>query len=236
MIEFAATSDIGKVRKKNEDSFFVDPEHEIWIVADGVGGNRNGEIASQLTAQTIDRRVRQGASIQEAIMDAHKTILKAGEYNPDFQGMATTVVVCKIHQNAWEVSWVGDSRAYQWNGEYLQRLTRDHNYAQQLLDEDAISPEDANNHPMRHVLMHALGSGEIELLRIETVSGSLNDGDQLLLCTDGLCGLVPDSTLEDVLAQKLSLEKSLDDMIQLALDAGGTDNITAILMRYNKDE
>jgi protein phosphatase len=115
-------------------------------------------------------------------------------------------------------------------------LTRDHNYAQQLLDEDAISPEDANNHPMRHVLMHALGSGEIELLRIETVSGSLNDGDQLLLCTDGLCGLVPDSTLEDVLAQKLSLEKSLDDMIQLALDAGGTDNITAILMRYNKDE
>ncbi|MCP5206886.1 MAG: serine/threonine-protein phosphatase [Hahellaceae bacterium] len=236
MIEFAATSDIGKVRKKNEDSFFVDPEHEIWIVADGVGGNRNGEIASQLTAQTIDRRVRQGASIQEAIMDAHKTILKAGEDNPDFQGMATTVVVCKIHQNAWEVSWVGDSRAYQWNGEYLQRLTRDHNYAQQLLDEDAISPEDANNHPMRHVLMHALGSGEIELLRIETVSGSLNDGDQLLLCTDGLCGLVPDSTLEDVLAQKLSLEKSLDDMIQLALDAGGTDNITAILMRYNKDE
>jgi protein phosphatase len=236
MIEFAATSDIGKVRKKNEDSFFVDPEHEIWIVADGVGGNRNGEIASQLTAQTIDRRVRQGASIQEAIMDAHKTILKAGEDNPDFQGMATTVVVCKIHQNAWEVSWVGDSRAYQWNGEYLQRLTRDHNYAQQLLDEDAISPEDANNHPMRHVLMHALGSGEIELLRIETVSGSLNDGDQLLLCTDGLCGLVPDSTLEDVLAQKLSLEKSLDDMIQLALDAGGTDNITAILMRYTKDE
>ena len=68
MIEFAATSDIGKVRKKNEDSFFVDPEHEIWIVADGVGGNRNGEIASQLTAQTIDRRVRQGASIQEAIL------------------------------------------------------------------------------------------------------------------------------------------------------------------------
>ncbi len=236
MIEFAATSDIGKVRKKNEDSFFVDPEHEIWIVADGVGGNRNGEIASQLTAQTIDRRVRQGASIQEAIMDAHKTILKAGEDNPDFQGMATTVVVCKIHQNAWEVSWVGDSRAYQWNGEYLQRLTRDHNYAQQLLDEEAISLEDANNHPMRHVLMHALGSGEIELLRIETVSGSLNDGDELLLCTDGLCGLVPDSTLEDVLAQKLSLEKSLDDMIQLALDAGGTDNITAILMRYTKDE
>lgn len=232
MINYAVASDIGKVRKKNEDSYFVDPDNEIWIVADGVGGNKNGEIASQLAAQTIDRRIRQGASVQEAIMEAHKVILKAGEDNPSFQGMATTVVVCKIHNSAWEISWVGDSRAYLWNGEYLQRLTTDHSYAQHLIDEEEITEDEADQHPMRHVLMHALGSGEIELLRIDTVSGSLAEGDQVLMCTDGLCGLVPDSTLEDVLEQKLSVKKSLDDMLQLALDAGGTDNITAILMSY----
>ncbi|WP_157678329.1 PP2C family protein-serine/threonine phosphatase [Oleiphilus messinensis] len=233
MIESAALSDIGKVRKANEDFFSENQEMGLWIVADGVGGNGHGDVASQVVVQTVERRVRQGRSVQEAIMDAHDTLHKVAEADPDYSGMATTVVVCRLQDNIYEISWVGDSRAYLWNGSVLYRLTKDHNYAQQMVEDNELQPEEAFRHPMRHLLMHAVGSGEPELLRIDTISGSLEANDTLLLCTDGLCGEVSDGEMKAVLqdADK-SIKEKCSILLNKALDAGGGDNITLTLLKF----
>ncbi len=233
MLNFVTETHVGQLRLKNEDHVLAAPQSSVFVLADGVGGNKNGEVASQIACESVVQCMAQGESLQQAILSAHVAIQDAAIAKPDYDGMATTIVACSIDRAIFQISWVGDSRAYIWNGSYLQQLTRDHSYVEHLIAEEEITRQEAATHPFRHVLMHALGSGEIELLRIDTVSGSLSEGDYLLLCSDGLTGEVNDEDIATIMESELSLEDKAHCLIETANNNGGRDNITVALMQYH---
>lgn len=233
MLNFTTETHVGQLRLKNEDSVMVSPEVSAFVLGDGVGGNRNGEIASRVACDSVIQQLAYGQSLQKAILFAHKKIQELAAAQPDLSGMATTLVACHIEGAIFQISWVGDSRAYLWNGSYLQQLTRDHSYVEHLIAEGEITRQEAESHPFRHILMYALGSGEDELLRIDTVSGSLSEGDYLLLCSDGLTGEVKEEDIATILESELSLEDKAHCLIETANNNGGRDNISVALIQYH---
>jgi protein phosphatase len=136
-----------------------------------------------------------------------------------------------VQRDRFEVAWVGDSRAYLWNGR-LQQLSQDHSYVQELIEQGAITAEQARSHPHRNVVTQALGVTDPDNLRVETISGELKPGMQLLLCSDGLTEEVDDSEIERTLSRSdLSAQECVDQLIVAALDGGGSDNVTVVLVR-----
>ena len=145
--------------------------------------------------------------------------------------MGTTMVALRINDNRFELGWVGDSRAYLWNGQ-LRQLSSDHSYVQELIDQGAITPEQARNHPHRNVVTQALGVTDPDSLKVETISGELRPGFQILLCSDGLTEEVDDQQIANLLAQtELSAQECVDHLVSTALDGGGSDNVTVVLLR-----
>ena len=146
--------------------------------------------------------------------------------------MGTTMVATYIDKNRFRVDWVGDSRAYHYHAAdgSLRQVTTDHSYVQELLDGGAISQEQAENHPQRHVITQALGETAPAAMRVAPVKGKLRSGDVLLLCSDGLNNELDDEAIGEILAQNNSLEKKADQLIESALDHGGSDNVTVALL------
>jgi len=136
---FAYGTDAGNTRERNEDNFCVLPEIGLWAVADGMGGYKGGQTASRITIEKLTDDARKGIPLSESISNIHHEIIKAAELNPENHGMGSTVVAMKTDGCHYEVAWVGDSRAYLWNGIMLRQLTRDHSYVQSLIDEGVIS-------------------------------------------------------------------------------------------------
>jgi serine/threonine protein phosphatase PrpC len=221
----------GHKRDHNEDIVLAAPELNLWLVADGMGGHDHGEIASALARDTLHQAIEEGSSLDQAIHTAN--IAVCAKAVGEFTGMGTTVVAISVDQNKYRVAWVGDSRAYQyWAADKdLRQLTRDHSYVQELLDAGAISVEQAENHPQRHVITQALGVTAPDDLRVDTVTGKLRLGDVLLLCSDGLNNEVDDKTIGQILGQDVSLEKKVDLLIEAALEHGGSDNVTVALVQ-----
>ncbi|PID44844.1 MAG: serine/threonine protein phosphatase [Proteobacteria bacterium] len=232
MLRFATETDKGHVRKINEDSLLAAPKLGLWVLADGVGGNQSGEIASKMACGYMLNEVARGTPLQQALFNSHKAIQVASENDRNLDGMATTIVACHIDQSVYQISWVGDSRGYIWNGSFLQQLTRDHSYIEQLVEEEKISRLEAATHPYRHVLLHALGSGDVDLLRVDTVSGSLSDGDVVLLCSDGLTEEVNDEDIARILESELDLRDKAHCLLETSKNNGGRDNISIILIQY----
>jgi serine/threonine protein phosphatase PrpC len=270
-VDLGALSDPGKVRPNNEDHFLVArfdrnmqtlltnlppghvPEHcgetaYSMLVADGVGGQAGGEIASrnavsffvdlvlrspywilriddalmQEVRQRMERRFQQ---VQEALTgQARET--------PALSGMGTTMTLACSSGTHLLLVHVGDSRAYLFRQDKLHRLTCDHTIAQSLADVGAIRPEEVATHPLRHVLTNVLG-GKGERVRVECRELKLVDGDLLLLCTDGLTDLVPDAAILEVLRRGKTAADTCRALVDLALDSGGKDNVTVILGRYH---
>lgn len=187
--EYAAGTHVGRVREHNEDYYYVDPVAGLWLIADGMGGHQSGEIASATVGEYIPRAIEQGISVEEAIIRSHSAIFDAVEKGQGSYGMGTTVVVLKMDGNAYEIAWVGDSRAYLWNGE-LRPLTRDHSLVQRLLDAGAINAQEAKDHPQRNRLTNVLGASEPILPQVDSIQGILEPGEYILLCSDGLSGEV----------------------------------------------
>jgi protein phosphatase len=146
--------------------------------------------------------------------------------------MGTTVVAVRVAPNhRFELAWVGDSRAYLWNGK-LQQVSSDHSYVQELIDQGQLTPEQARSHPYRNVVTKALGVTEPDKLNVETVAGELRPGMAILLCSDGLTEEVDDGMIAKAVAQKdISAQECVDHLIAAALDGGGSDNVTAVLLR-----
>ena len=145
--------------------------------------------------------------------------------------MGTTIAAVRLAADEFEVAWVGDSRVYLWNGE-LKQISQDHSYVRELIEQGAISPEQARTHPHRNVVTQALGVTDPQSLRVETVSGKLEPGNQVLLCSDGLTEEVDDQAIASVLARgELSAQECVDHLIVAALDGGGSDNVTVLLLR-----
>ena len=231
MIEFGNTSHVGLRRELNEDTYYSDAALGLWLVADGMGGHEFGEVASALARDAVVREVSAGRSLTEAIRSADEDIIRQSRRRADSLPMGTTVVALRVVENRFELAWVGDSRAYLWNGQ-LRQLSSDHSYVQELIDQGAITPEPARSHPHRNVVTQPLGVTDPESLKVETISGELRPGFQILLCSDGLTEEVDDAAIAAALAQtEMSAQECVDSLVSAALDGGGSDNVTVVLLR-----
>lgn len=232
MIEFGHLSHVGLRRALNEDTYYGDSDLGLWLVADGMGGHACGEAASALARETIVGQIRNGKSLGQAIRVADEEIIRTSRRRNDSLPMGSTVVAARVQGNRFEVAWVGDSRAYLWRDGQLAQLSRDHSYVQELIAQGALTSEQARSHPHRNVVTQALGVTDPNQLNVETLTGDLRPGMQLLLCSDGLTEEVDDRGIAEILRQDdCSAQELVDTLIAAALDGGGSDNITAVLVR-----
>jgi protein phosphatase len=226
-------SDVGRVRRHNEDSFAVREDLGLWVVADGMGGAAAGEVASAIAVDVIAREVEGGAGLDTAIAEANRSILDAAAAGRGRAGMGSTVVAAQLSGRDYTVAWVGDARAYLW-GDGLRRLSHDHSRVQELLDAGMISLEEARLHPQRSVITRVLGGPDGTAAAPEQITGSLQPGQGLLLCSDGLTSEVGDEEIARVLNATLASngqgQAAADQLVSLALDHGGADNVTVVLL------
>ena len=232
MIEFGHLSHVGLRRELNEDTYYGDSELGLWLVADGMGGHEYGEVASALAREAIVREIRGGSPLAEAIRIADEEIIRCSKRRGDSLPMGTTVVAARVNGSRFEVAWVGDSRVYLWRDGALTQISQDHSYVQELIAQGAITADQARSHPHRNVVTQALGVTDPQLLNVETLSGELRTGLQLLLCSDGLTEEVDDPSIARVLAHhECSAQECVDGLVAAALDGGGSDNVTVVLVR-----
>ncbi|GAB1407988.1 protein phosphatase 2C domain-containing protein [Thermomonas brevis] len=232
MIEFGHLTHVGLRRDLNEDTYYGDAELGLWLVADGMGGHEYGEVASALAREVVVRQVRAGRSLAEAIRAADEEIIRCSRRRGGSLPMGTTVVAARIDGARFEVAWVGDSRVYLWRDGSLTQISQDHSYVQELIAQGAITADQARTHPHRNVVTQALGVTDPQQLNVETLAGDWRPGMQLLLCSDGLTEEVDDGSIARVLAhQECSAQECVDGLVAAALDGGGSDNITVLLVR-----
>jgi serine/threonine protein phosphatase PrpC len=236
MLEAFGLSDPGCVRPNNEDYFISDSESGIFVLADGMGGANGGEFASRLGAERLyeillNSPAADGTGVlEQAFAEANTTVREFARENPALDGMGTTLVVARrIRDAVFEVGSVGDSRAYLVSGGQLTLVTEDQTWLAEVGSQLGLSDEALKKHPMRHVLTMAIGSSEE--LRVFSRSIEMSPGDQLLLCCDGLHGVLADRTLSDTLASSETLPEKCRHLIEAAKAAGGPDNITVVLVQ-----
>lgn len=237
-----ALTEIGKVRKDNEDSYLVSMEKGLFGVADGMGGYAGGQVASSIAIkvlaqevpsqdQCVDSHSNYGEALLSALRKANKIILEQGQ-EEEYLGMGTTVTTALIFEGRLWIAHIGDSRAYLCREGQLVQLTQDHSLVNELLQQGELTMEEAQNHPRRHVLTRALGVNEQPEIDLRQLT--VQEGDLLLLCTDGLYNQFNLGEIENILAKKeSSLQLKVENLVNLALERGGHDNITAVLVRYD---
>lgn len=231
MIEFGHLSHVGLRREHNEDTYYGDAELGLWLVADGMGGHEFGEVASALARETIVSEMRNGKPLADAIRAADQEIMRQSQRRAEALPMGTTIAAVRVKDARFEVGWVGDSRAYLWDGD-LRQVSQDHSYVQELIEQGAITPEQARTHPHRNVVTQALGVTDPSSLKIETISGEFKPGMQLLLCSDGLTEEVDDAHIARLLERKdITAQECVELLVMAALDGGGSDNVTVVLIR-----
>ncbi len=246
-IETASLTDVGRQRANNEDSFLYweansDEDFRrkgrLAVVADGMGGYEGGQEASRLAVETV-RSIYDNAfgadpqeTLVEAFASAHQNIQRFAAEHPQFYGMGTTCTAASIVDRQLCFAHVGDSRLYLIRGETITRLTRDHSYVGRLVESGIVRSEDAESHPQRHILTAALGSGREVTPHVPEQPVPLEQGDSLLLCSDGLWGLVGDLELSQVVRANAPAE-SCQKLVNLALERGGPDNITVLVLRVS---
>lgn len=231
-IDYVCGTHPGLVREVNEDAYFADPELGLWVVADGMGGHQAGEVASGIVVKELPAVVRKGETLADAIDMAHMMIQVASQ-SSSTRHMGSTVVALKLTGLHYQIAWVGDSRAYLWNGQELRRLTKDHSYVQLLLDLGMIMEDEVFTHPSRNIISQGLGVGggtDGHSVKVDEVEGTLAVGDTLMLCSDGLTADIREYVLGEIMASSRSNKERLRRLIEAALAFGGSDNITVILV------
>ncbi|WP_438433545.1 Stp1/IreP family PP2C-type Ser/Thr phosphatase [Gorillibacterium sp. sgz500922] len=237
----ASRTDIGNVRVVNEDRALVVPELQgftLAMVADGMGGHQAGDTASQLAVELIRDELHtlpEGEPYAEyeeklarAIAIANTRIYETSKSQEQFSGMGTTVVLALADEVGLLIAHIGDSRAYLYQGGKLVQLTEDHSLVYELVRSGQLTKEEAEKHPRRNVLIRALGTDE----RVDAVIRyhSWKSGDLLLLCSDGLSGMVSERLIAETLQADGDLESKADALVELALAEGGDDNVTVVLL------
>jgi len=239
--EAVGATDVGIVRSGNEDTFFVDLERGIFLVADGMGGHAAGEVASRLAAETVGGALVRGVdgaleadaladAMRASLHGAHEAILDYAREDASAAGMGTTLtalVVCT--DGSFRVGHIGDSRMYVLRGSALQQFTRDHTWVQREVDAGRLTMVGARRHRLSHILTHALGADSAD--NPDVLAGNLAPGDVVLLCSDGLTGMLTDRMIAAILTAEGSLADHAAELIAAANARGGRDNITAVLVR-----
>ena len=220
------------MRKRNEDVFVERPDIGMWAVADGAGGHGCGDVASSAVAAALSD-IPPGLSGGEVLAQVrlrlsavHANLQSREAAHPGSGISATTAVVLLVREAHFACLWVGDSRTYLLRDGALAQLTRDHSLVQEMVENGEIAPEDADTHPQANVITRAVGASDA--LQLDKVAGTLQPGDVLLLCTDGLFKALA----EQAMAQLLSSGGAAQDLIDAALDAGARDNVTAVVVRF----
>jgi protein phosphatase len=231
MIEFGHGTHVGLRRTRNEDTYYADASLGLFLVADGMGGHQHGEVASALVRDVVVEQVTAGRGLIDAVQQAGEQVLALARDSHDLLPMGTTIAALHVTATGYEVAWVGDSRIYQWK-DGLRQISHDHSLVQALVEAGQIDPARAAKHPQRNVLTQALGVTTNEQLHIGMARGPLVLGMNFLLCSDGLTECVDDASIARVVARDdLASQECVDQLLLDALDDGGDDNITAILVR-----
>jgi len=237
MLEVCAMSDLGCVRGNNEDYCQVEPELGLYVLADGMGGAKAGERASRLAVETVVEVVRSATprdsqALLRAVEEANTRVLAAARSDTSLEGMGTTLVAALESETGLDIASVGDSRAYMLNASGLRAITDDQTWVNEVGRPLGLDEESLRNHPMRHVLTMAIGASAP--LTVNYYSVALESGSLVLMCSDGLHGVVEAGQLQQILEagrNGAKLDESCRRLIEAAKEAGGPDNVTAILMR-----
>ena len=238
-LDHFGVTDAGKVRENNEDSLLTGDgkDETLFAVADGIGGFEAGEVASSLAIDTL-RDLSPGDSLVEAIQEANRRVLDAARENQKHSGMGTTVVAVRFAgkdgKPAAEVAHVGDSRAYLLRDGDLTPLTEDHSLVAELVRSGSLTRAQASEHPQKNLITRALGAEEE--IEVDTNTVFVGDGDRLLLCSDGLSDLVPEDKMASLLSDEPSAESSSQKLLLAALEAGGSDNVTVVVVDIKKED
>lgn len=226
---WGARSDVGCVRTHNEDSYLV--QSPLFCVCDGMGGHAAGEVASSIAVETVARMAPKAANpsqLAAAIEAANAAIIEAAENGLGKPGMGCTATAAYIEGNTIALAHVGDSRAYLVHEGTLIRVTRDHSYVEELVDAGEITADEARVHPNRSVITRALGSDPA--MYADHFQLNIEEGDRLILCSDGLSSMIPDGEIEEIANQSATAQICVDNLVDAALAAGGSDNVTVVVV------
>ena len=231
-VSVGAATDIGQVREGNEDSLLV--VAPLYAVADGMGGHRGGEVASSLALETVQGMFeRKEGSLADQVVEANRAVFDRSQNDRSVSGMGTTLTAALVDGNRVHLVHVGDSRAYLLRGGELAQLTEDHTLVHRMVMEGEISQEEAETHPHRSILTRALGVDQS--VQVDEGDVEMADGDRLLLCTDGLTGMVPEGQIREILLESADPQEAVEKLVKVANRAGGIDNITAVILDFVED-
>ena len=240
-------SDVGRVRSKNEDYYAL--SENVFIVADGMGGHKSGDVASKLTVETImdffdeQKNIYNGEFVKKnisekilnAIFDANSKVLEKATERRDFQGMGTTLVIAFwAYPDQLYIANVGDSRAYHLRDNNLILMSKDHSVVGKMINMGELTSEKAREHPYRNLITQAVGL-EAVIKPYYTIK-NLRDGDIILLCSDGLWDMLPDEQIKRYLLEKQDPKELCEHLVAAANEAGGTDNITVVILYFFNNE
>ena len=241
MTQLGFKSNTGVVREKNEDACFVIPSHDVYVVADGVGGNNAGEIASRTAVQGVAEYVTEVPIADcetdeeicsyfiDCIASINQQVYKLGHSHKENRGMATTIVLAYLRDGKAYIMNVGDSRAYLLRDNELQQLTEDHTYVNELVRSGVITKEEAETHSQRNVITRAIGAEPF--VKTDFYRIPIEAGDILMLCSDGLYGEVEEQKLIEILKKDESMSQISNLLVDAAIEGGGRDNITVICLK-----
>ena len=237
-----AKSDVGKAREMNQDYYYISPKESdinLYILADGMGGYKGGEIASRLATISVKNYIESNFEntlkdkeeilklIKNSMEYANMVVYEKSKENKELEKMGTTLEVCLIYNNRAYIGHVGDSRIYRIRKEFMRKLTTDHSYVETLVKDGTITKEEAQHHPKKNMLTKALGCTPF-LEADVTVKGFIKD-DIILICSDGLTNMIPEDEIYDII--KEDSENTPTKLIEKANENGGYDNITAIIIK-----
>ena len=232
-LRYAARSDVGLVRQNNQDSAYAGPH--LLVVADGMGGHAGGDVAAELTIESLPAAYFNGewsgppTTLRTAFLTANAAIERRAYADPERRGMGAAAVAVAVFDDRAVLGHLGDCRAYRFRAAEAQRLTADHSWVQERLDAGWLTAEEAQSHAYRHILTRALGAeadADPTLVELDLVPG-----DVLLLCSDGLWGVVEDAEMAEVIAREQPAKDAARSLVDLALQRGGPDNIAVAVIR-----
>jgi protein phosphatase len=247
-VSSAGITDVGRKRNHNEDSYLIDEELQLFVVADGMGGHAGGGTASRIAVETIDRELRlaressenpfrvnaplQDSPLPEAIRNAVESaclaIFSAAQEDPQLTGMGTTVIALLVKGDQAFFAHVGDSRAYLIRGELIQQISEDHSLVNEQIKAGMITPEEAKHSRYKNIITRSVGFEEE--VQVDVMGLTLETGDTFVLCSDGLANMIDDEELRKVV-DRTPLDGAAQKLVEMANERGGDDNITVILVR-----
>ena len=233
-----AITDIGKTRAVNQDYIYTSVDRvgclpNLFIVADGMGGHKAGDLASRFTVETLINNIKNSSSdnpitiINDAIVNANTLLLEKAAESEDYEGMGTTLVVCTIIGESMYVANVGDSRLYLYDGK-LSQITRDHSLVEEMVALGKLNRDEARTHKRKNVITRAIGGGK-EVMA-DFFEAELTAGNRIIMCSDGLSNMVDDGEIEQILSLNLPIEDKAKRLIDMANESGGADNIAVVIV------